>query len=80
MNADRPPDQRTVALDGYLARRAADGYRVETRTGFQAVIFRRRRPYFVRRWFGAGASQTRLVVSVDQDGDVSTIDAQPVRW
>ena len=35
-------DLRTAALDAYVSRQEADGYRVETRTAVQAVIFRRR--------------------------------------
>jgi hypothetical protein len=74
------PDLRSVALDAYLARRLADGYKVETRTGAQAVIVRRHRLYVVLRLVGSGAAEHRLVVSVDEHGEVSTDAAEPVRW
>lgn len=71
---------RTAALDAYLERRAARGYRVETRSGVQAVIVRRHRLYFALRWFAHGYAEQRLVVSVDQHGDVTSLAAEPVRW
>ena len=40
-------DPRLAALDAYLAERAAQGFRVETRSGAQAVIVRRHRVYSV---------------------------------
>jgi hypothetical protein len=66
------PDPRATALDTYLAERADEGFSVETRTKTQAVIARRRRLLFV--------SRERLVVSVDEQGVVSSIEAEPVRW
>jgi hypothetical protein len=73
-------DARHVALDAYLAERRSDGYSVETRTGVQAVIIRRRRPFLGARWVGWGFRQRRLVVSVDQDGSVTSVAAEPIRW
>jgi len=73
-------DARSAALDAYLARRAADGYRVETRSGIQAVICRRRRLYFVLRWVARATAERRLVVSVDAHGSVTSVEAEPVRW
>jgi len=73
-------DPRSAALDAYLAGRAAQGFRVETRSGVQAVIVRRHRLYFVLRWFARGVAEERLVVSVDQDGEVASLAAEPVRW
>jgi hypothetical protein len=73
-------DARSAALDAYLARRATQGFRVETRSGVQAVIVRRHRLYFVLRWFARGLAEQRLVVSVDQDGEVASLAAEPVRW
>ena len=80
MTAAKSGDARSFALDGYLAQRQADGYRVETRSGLQAVICRRHRFYFILRWFAHDASERRLVVSVDEHGDVTSVPAQPVRW
>lgn len=71
---------RTAALDAYLAGRAAKGFRIETRSGVQAVIVRRHRLYFILRWLARGRSEQRLVVSVDQHGEVNTLAAEPIRW
>jgi hypothetical protein len=73
-------DARSAALDADLARREAQGFRVETRSEFQAVIVRRHRLYFVLRWFAHGRAEQRLVVSVDQHGEVAALAAEPVRW
>ena len=80
MTTESADDLRASALDAYLAQRQADGYRTETRTGMQAVIVRRHPLYFVLRWFARGMAQRRLVVSVDQHGEVTSVDAEPVRW
>ena len=57
-------DLRTAALDAYLSRQEAGGYRIETRTPVQAVIFRRRWD-LARRLTRTGLGERRLVVSVD---------------
>ncbi|NUQ19869.1 MAG: hypothetical protein HOQ09_02800 [Gemmatimonadaceae bacterium] len=74
------PDLRAVALDRYLAHRASEGFRIETRTGVQAVIVRRHPLYFLLRWISRGTAEERLVVSVDQHGDVTSTAGEPVRW
>jgi hypothetical protein len=73
-------DARSAALDAYLVRQAANGYRVETKSHMQAVICRRSRFYFVLRWFAHTKAERRLVVSVDEHGIVTYIAAEPVRW
>ena len=75
-----PDDARSAALDAYIARRAEQGFRVETRSGAQAVIVRRHRLYLVLRWCARGRAEERLVISVDQHGEVASLAAQPVRW
>jgi len=75
-----PVDARSAALDAYLVRRAANGFRVETRSGGQAVILRRHRLHFLLRWFAHGLAEQRLVVSVDQHGQIVARAAEPVRW
>jgi len=72
-------DLRTAALDAYLSRQEADGYRIETRTAVQAVIFRRRWG-LARRFTRTGLGERRLVVSVDQHGEVSAVAAERRRW
>ena len=73
-------EARACALDGYLALREADGYRgrnAKRRAGghlpppsllFPSSLVRARR------------GQRRLVVSVDEHGDVTTVAAEPERW
>jgi hypothetical protein len=80
MNDGAAAHARSLALDAYLARRAGQGFRIETRSGIQAVFVRRHRLHFLLRWFAPGRAEQRLVVSVDQNGDVTSLAAQPVRW
>lgn len=80
MTAASDSELRAAALESYLERRAAEGFRVETRSAVQAVIFRRHRLYFLLRWVSRGSVEQRLVVSVDQDGDVTSLAAEPLRW
>jgi hypothetical protein len=44
------------------------------------VIVRRHRLYFALHWLAPGAAEQRYVVSVDQHGEVDTLEAEPVRW
>jgi hypothetical protein len=73
-------DARAAGLDTYIAQREAQGFRVETRSGTQAVIVRRHRLHFALRWLGHGLAEQRLVLSVDQYGEVAAIAAEPRRW
>lgn len=74
MTADDAPSR---ALDAFLTRREAQGYRVETRTGLQAVISRRHRLHFVLRLVAHGGAQRRLLVSVDQQAHVTSVTVEP---
>ena len=80
MTGGHAEDRRTVALDTYLEQRGSHGFTIETRTGFQAVIVRRHRFFFLLRWVARGRAEQRLVVSVDQHGEVSSLAAEPLRW
>ena len=80
MTAASGDDARSRALDAFLTQCEADGYRIETRTSMQAVICRRHRLHFVLRWVARESAQRRLVVSVDHDGAVTSVAAEPVRW
>ena len=73
-------DVRAAALDTYLARQAALGFRVETRSAAQAVIVRRHRLHFLLRLVPRIHAEQRLVVSVDEHGAVTSLAAEPVRW
>jgi hypothetical protein len=80
VNAPAGDEARSQALDAFLARREADGYRIETRSNLQAVIYRRHRLHHVLRFVARGDTQRRLVVSVDQHGEVTSVLAEPLRW
>jgi hypothetical protein len=80
MNNSQEANARRAALDVYLARRAVQGFRVETRSGIQAVIVRRHRLHFILRRFAPARAEQRLVVSVDQHGAVTSRTAEPARW
>jgi hypothetical protein len=71
---------RSAALDAHLEDRLAHGFRLETRSGVQAVIVRRHPLYFVLRWFGRERAEQRLVVSVDEHGVIDCLSAEPIRW
>jgi hypothetical protein len=68
---------RSLALDAFLRQREAEGYWIETRTGMQAVICRRRRLHFVLRLVAHGDTQRRLLVSVDQQAHVTSVAVEP---
>lgn len=70
-------DARSQALDAFLSRREAEGYRIETRSGMQAVICRRRRRHLVLRLLARGNAQRRLLVSVDQHADITSVAVEP---
>jgi len=72
-------DLRRAAIDAYLSRQEAAGYRIETRTPVQAVIVRRRW-VLARRLTCIGVGERRLVVSVDEHGEVSVVAAERRRW
>jgi hypothetical protein len=69
---------RSQALDAFLRQREAEGYRIETRTVMQAVIYRRHRLHFVLRLIAHGTAQRRLVVSVDQHAKITSVAVEPV--
>lgn len=73
-------DTRSAALEAYIARRESQGFRVETRSGLQAVIVRRHPLHFALRWVSQERAEQRLVVSVDQHGEIVALPAQPLRW
>jgi len=66
-------DARSQALDAFLRQREEEGYRIESRTGMQAVICRRPRLHFVLRLVAHGDAQRRLLVSVDQQAHITSV-------
>ena len=75
-----PPDVRSAAFEAYLAQRGAHGFRVETRSGLQAVIVRRHPLHLALRWFAKDRAEQRFVISVDEHGEVASLRAEPLRW
>ena len=73
-------DVRSAALEAYIAKRCKQGFRVETQTGTQAVIVRRHPLHFLLRHVARGMAEQRLVVSVDEDGTIAALPAEPIRW
>lgn len=71
---------RTDALTAFLDGRTRAGYRVETQTPTQAIIVRRGRIRSLLGRVHSGGAEERLVVSVDDEGQISTIAAEPRRW
>jgi hypothetical protein len=67
-------------LDAYIAQRGEHGFRVETRSGRQAVLVRRHPIYSRLRWLARDKAEQRVVVSVDEHGEIAALPAQPLRW
>jgi hypothetical protein len=72
-------ETRILALDQFLEHRAAEGFKVETRTDTHAIIMSPRRLADPRGLLRRRRDR-RLVVSVDQSGVVTTQAAEPIRW
>jgi hypothetical protein len=71
-------EHRRDALSAFLEARVAAGFRVETRTGTQAIIA----PTGARSVLGRlrrSGGQGRQVVSVDDQGEVTVSPAEPLR-
>jgi hypothetical protein len=73
-------EARSAALDAYIVQRGTHGFRVETRSGLQAVLVRRHPLYFRLRWIAGDKAEQRVVVSVDEHGEIAALPAQPLRW
>lgn len=73
-------ETRSAALDAYIDRRGAQGFRVETRSGLQAVLVRRHPLYSRLRWIAGERAVQRVVVSVDEHAEIAALPAQPLRW
>ena len=73
-------ESRSAALDAYIAQRGEHGFRVETRSGLQAVLVRRHPVYSRLRWIAGDKAEQRVVVSVDEHGKIAALPAQPLRW
>ena len=70
-------DARSQAFDAFLRQRESEGYRIETRAGMQAVIYRRHRLHFLLRLVAGGSDPRRLLVSVDRHAQISSVAVKP---
>lgn len=74
-----PSGQRKRALDAFLDMKVREGCRIETHTETHAIIIdRANRKRFLSRLLGRGPGN-RYVVSVDEQGEVTMIAAEPIR-
>lgn len=74
-----PSGVREKALDAFLETKVREGWRIETHTETHAIIVEdSNRKRFLSRLRGRGAGD-RYVVSVDDQGDVTMIPAEPLR-
>jgi hypothetical protein len=74
-----PSGQRKRALDAFLETKVGEGYRIETHTDAHAIIIDDSTATgFLGRFRRRGA-RDRYVVSVDEQGEVTMIPAEPIR-
>ena len=76
--ATDPSGRRNRALDAFLETKLREGYRIETHTDTHAIIDAGNRKGFLSRLRRRGAGG-RYVVSVDEQGEVTMIPAEPIR-
>ena len=70
---------RKDALDAFLETKLQEGFEIETHTDTHAIIVERdQRKSFLSRFRPHGAAN-RYVVSVDENGEVTMIPAEPKR-
>jgi hypothetical protein len=72
-------DLRIRALSQFLEHRVTEGFKIETRTDTHAIIVSPRR-LTEPRGLLKRLRDRRHVVSVDQNGIVTTQAAEPIRW
>lgn len=70
-----PTGERKSALDAFLDRKLQEGFEIETHTDTHAIVVAKKS--LLSRIRPRGAS--RYVVSVDEDGEVTMIPAEPKR-
>jgi hypothetical protein len=70
-----PTGRRKDALDAFLETKLQEGFAIETHTDTHAIIERKS---LLRRLRGHGGAE-RYVVSVDEHGEVTMIQAEPKR-
>ena len=74
-----PSGRRKDALDAFLETKVREGYRIETHTSTHAIIVTGGLGNSFLRRFRGGGAESRFVVSVDEDGEVTMIPAEPRR-
>ena len=77
--SDSQEELRENALTAFLDARVSEGYRIETRTDTHAIIAPADRgwPFLVR--LRKAKTPERQLISVDQDGEVTMVPAEPLR-
>ena len=74
-----PTGGRKSALDAFLEKKVQEGFAIETHTDTHAIVVERDHgKSFLSRLRGRGAAN-RFVVSVDENGQVTMIPAEPKR-
>ena len=73
-----PSGLRKRALDEFLETKVREGWRIETHTEMHAIIIDSSPKGFLSRLRSRGAGD-RFVVSVDEQGEVTMIPAEPIR-
>jgi len=70
-----PTGRRKSALDAFLESKLQEGFKIETHTDTHAIVVAKKS--FRSRFRERGAN--RYVVSVDENGEVTMIPAEPKR-
>lgn len=76
---DAREEMRKNALTSFLEERVAEGFRIETRTDTHAIIAPGGRGLSFLNRLRGGKASARQVISVDENGAVTMVPAEPLR-
>ena len=76
---DSQEELRKDALTAFIEARVREGYRIETRTDTHAIIAPAGRVRSLLDRLRAPKAPARQVISVDEEGNVTMRDAEPLR-
>jgi hypothetical protein len=79
MSSDAREEVRRNALTAFLDARVAEGFRIETRTDTHAIIVPATPRLSILDRLRKPKEPLRLVISVDDRGEVTTAAAEPLR-
>ena len=74
-----PTGGRKDALEAFLDAKVQEGFEIETHTATHAIVIQPRQRKSLLSRFGRHDAANRYVVSVDEDGEVTMIPAEPKR-